>query len=76
MNLKLKLEEQDSIQDVSYVEKDCVLSQCISCSTDQSIVLASKQVTDAIKKQMATIKLQGKEKQSSKSSTMEWRSSS
>ena len=49
MNLKLKLEEQDSIQDVSYVEEDCVLSQCISCSTDQSIVLASKQVTDTIK---------------------------
>ena len=54
MNLKLKLEEQDSIQDVSYVEEDCVLSQCISCSTDQSIVLASKRVTDT-----CTIKTDG-----------------
>ena len=49
MNLKLKLEEeQDLIQDVSYVEEDCVLSQRIGCSTDQSIVLVSKRVTDTV----------------------------
>ena len=50
INLKLKiLEEQDLIQDVSYVEEDYVLSQRISCYTDQSIVLVSKRVTDTRK---------------------------
>ena len=48
MNLKLKLKEEDLIQDVSYVEEGCVLSQRISCSTDRSIVLISKLVTDTV----------------------------